>query len=77
MEYTAIMLFCSLSKVYSWSVRFVFSGKSLKSKSRYCCECTLYSKESVLHYYTNTNKVTGKCLEMKPRCFGAFTTFFM
>jgi len=31
----------------------------LKSKSRYCCECTLYYKDIVLHYWPIPNKVTS------------------
>ena len=37
---------------------FLHIGLNLKPKSRYCCECTLYSKEIVLHYWPIANKVT-------------------
>jgi len=37
---------------------FLHIGLNLKSKSRYCCESTLYSKETVLHYWPIANKVT-------------------
>ena len=42
----------------SYSARLGFSGISIKSKSRYCCECTLYCKETVLHYQPIANKLT-------------------
>ena len=58
MQYTVVMVFCSLSNMSSLSARFGFSGTSLKSKSRYCCECTFYSNEIVLHYWPIANKVT-------------------
>ena len=38
---------------------FLHFGLFLKSKSRYCCECTLYSKDIVLHYWPIANKVTS------------------
>jgi len=53
MQYTVVMVFCSLSNVFV-----EFSVTSLKSKSRYCYECTFYSNEIVLHYWPIVNKVT-------------------
>jgi hypothetical protein len=38
---------------------FLHIGLNLKTKSRYCCECTLYSKEIVLHYWPIAIKVTS------------------
>jgi len=38
---------------------FFHIGLNLKKKSRYCCECTLYSKEIVLHYWPIVKKVTS------------------